>query len=605
VRSHKAPAGQNRDRAYWEPAGRIARIEGHIEEIGQDSSAEAKPLSRLDRAREVVRDWRAQGLLVLGCLALIVGMVTVGPFGRQSGAPANPPSPPQSSTAVASGAEPSATDELPSPSPSAGASYTMAPWTPWPVATETPWQTQEPEPEPSFSTGGWPIQLEISTVRDATPLSVVGPDGTWFVEGYPAFDKVGHARSGWTTPDGIHVVPDAFGADGTAYALVQPDEFDSDVDQVDLVYAFDSVGRIRSGWPAKVDVADDWQLVPGPGGKLWVLQSTVGTSVSVTILGPQGQKLASWSFAAPGSDCGQVLTADGTLYYGYGPAFEADDCAIRVFNATGTLLSKAPTRDWNGLELAPDGSVVAWGYDLQPYASRTVAQTRIAVIGTDGQAAAGWPITITGGASRPAFGADGTMYVTVLGMGTSPSTLLALDPSGAAKPGWPIQLPAGFGPMMDDAGDPLPPVPGDNGVVYAPAVDRQDMGFVEAFDASGALLPGWPYKLPQAFATFATDADGFGDLNPGPMFVRAPSGSGLLYLVLDDRIVALDADGQPASGWPYVLSGQYADSQWVLCLPAPDGGLIAVATTSGTDSEGYPTDGWVAFRFTPAGKLPH
>jgi hypothetical protein len=74
-------------------------------------------------------------------------------------------------------------------------------------------------------------------------------------------------------------------------------------------------------------------------------------------------------------------------------------------------------------------------------------ETRIAAVDQNGQPYAGWPITIEGAASEPAFGPDGTVYMTrevfASGSTTPADSVMALDAYGKPKPGWPISVPAG------------------------------------------------------------------------------------------------------------------------------------------------------------------
>jgi hypothetical protein len=600
VKSSKAPAGQNRDRAYWEPprAG-IARLEGHVEEISLDEQASAPPNRRSGRIRALLEDRRAQAGLLGLCVVLIVGLLTVGPLATASSAT---PSPSPADSAAASDGVPGALDttapasaEL---SPSIESPGAQPTWSPIAIWTWPPTPKPTPVSGPSYSTKGWPIELEDNGIYVSnTELS---PDGTLFVDGFPGFDRLGHARSGWLAADGSHVVPEVFGSDGTSYGIAYSDD-QNNLDAPDHLYAFDSSGKVRAGWP--VEIEGGATIDAGPSGIVYVFENDYAGLTTVTVYSPQAKKVAGWSFADEGGDCGEIIRPDGTLYFEYGPSGAGSDCAIRVFGPTGALLSPAPVRGWNGIEQAPDGSIVAWGYDLQPYAANTIAQTRVALIGTDGLPAAGWPVTIEGGASKPSFGADGTMYMTVLGLGTEPSRIVAIDPTGAPRAGWPVALPTGYGPMLDDENDPLPPVIGDNGTVYAAAVDRNLMGYVTAFDSTGATVPGWPYQLPQAFGPF-DDGSQAPPPNPGPVFVRGASGAGLLYVVLDDRVVALQADGTVAPGWPYVLPGGYADATWATVMGTPDGGLVAMAGVPPADPDVDASGLMVAFRWTSAGTAP-
>ena len=185
------------------------------------------------------------------------------------------------------------------------------------------------------------------------------------------------------------------------------------------------------------------------------------------------------------------------------------------------------------------------------------------------------------------------------------SKVVAFDEAGTIKAGWPVALPVGYGPFSGATGIPLAPAAGDDGTIYVAATHSDWSGFVLAFDPSGNPRPGWPYALPQALGDF--DGGGFrGEYpsNPGPMFVRSPSGGGVLYLALDGELVALGRDGQVASGWPYLLPGSdQGNAYWEAWQATPDGGLVATyRAANGYDSTGYE---YTMVRLTPAGGLAH
>jgi hypothetical protein len=612
------------------------QIEGHIEEIdlGESESdsgpapERGNPVRRLLGRAVASRRVRVMGALVsigaLGAAALIVPRAL--PAADES------PSPSPSDIALESpgeSADASASLSLESPTPSASptAAPTRGTWPAFP--TETAWDpgpqwTPEPQPQAQtspFPAKGWPVKLS-SYLGSYYENSLVGLDGTLYITGVTPIDSTGHARNGFAVlPSGNHPLPAAFGSDGTVYMV---DSWsDESGNGGNAIYVFGSNGKLLSGWPVQ-STSYDINVEPGPSGSVYVLEGVQQNQITVRILSAKGASQASWSFSTPGGNCGWEVGPDGTLFFAYKPSFSASDCAIRVFDAKGQLQSKSPARGWNGFRLDKDGTAVAWGYDYQPYSNTTVAQTRIAVIGADGQAAAGWPVTFEGTVSPPAFTSDGSIVVTQAGLGTSPSKIIALDRAGVTKTGWPVAMPTGYGPLADYA-----PVPGANGVIYVAAIDRDWMGYVLALDASGAAVPGWPYKLPQAFANFSSGYQGVGiqmlrrdpdpiggdvieasrysmpisGSNPGPLYAPVASGDGLLYLALDDSMVALSADGQVASGWPYALPSQ-GNASWIGVGTTPDGGLTVLARLANdpdAPDPGY--EAWVFYRLSATGKI--
>jgi hypothetical protein len=534
--------------------------------------------------------------LAVGCIAILAAAAL---FGTWTSAQPHPtphnPSPSVPAVAIASPSRTAAPSLSPAPTEQSPASppYVWVSTEP-PTPTEPPTTDEPTDPDYTYSTHGWP--MTISLFDDA----IVGPDGTTYVDGYPPFDATGHARIGWLQlPDGSYSEPMAFGSDGTPYVVID-DGQGGDI----TIWAFGSNGKPRAGWP--VTAPSGSEIEPGPSGGLYVISADASNG-RIILLGLDGKTRTTWpAISVPGTTCGFAVRADGSVFYAYSSTNTASDCSVHVFDATGRQLSKSPERGWDGISMAPDGTVVAWGYDMQPYSTSTVAQTRVAVMGTDGNPIAGWPVIFQGAASAPAFGPDGKLYFTILGLGTSPSTVVAIDRTGATIAGWPATLPRGYGPLLDGSSAPLPPVAGDNGTVYAEAVDAQWMGYVTAFDASGVVLPGWPYKLPQAFSDFSGGDTRIGPSSPGPLFVRPASGVGLLYLALDGRIVALGADGHLAPGWPQLMPADHADAYWVCLIAERDGGIVAIADAPGdpgavADSAAA-SDSFLVWRWSQAGK---
>jgi hypothetical protein len=582
VKHRKPPNGQNRDRNYWEPPRSALQLEGHIEEISVEEPPPVPPSTRGQVALSLARDRRVRAVAGVGAVVVLVAAVLVGPLAPSSADSSSSPAESPSEFADAGSSASIEATLRPSPTPRV---Y---------VPTPIPWTDDSTDPygEPTLLAEGWPVELTDSYMGQV----LVGPDSTVYVDEYDPIGPTGHLRTDWIRlPDGSYSSPVAFGSDGAAYvpAWPSPYEYDgsADYDTVPL-WSFDTKGKVRAGWP--VDIPADAEVLPGPSGTVYILSPA---DSAITILGPNGALRATWTASMPGAICGHVIRPDGTLFLAAAPSMSADDCTIRVFTAAGQETTRSSAAGWSGLALAGDGTIVAWGYDLQP-AGYSVAQTRIAIIGTDSLPLPGWPVTYEGTASGPAFGPDGTIYVTVLGLGTSPTRIAALDHGGVARPGWPVSLPAGYGAFQGAQ----PPVIGAGGTVHCAAVDRSGRGYVLGLDATGATVPGWPYQLPSALPSF-DDAQptmyGSSEIpNPSPMFVRGTTGSGLLYLVLEDRIVALNAEGKVAPGWPFVPQGNSV--VWSAALPAPDGGLIVVSMN--VDEEGY--GAMLLRRLTSAGKTP-
>jgi len=467
-----------------------------------------------------------------------------------------------------------------SSSPSASGSTAT---TPGPTATPT----AAPTPPPTLGTalspvnpGGWPIAIQTDFLSEVQ----VGPDGTLYVAGLMPVDATGHGRVGWLAlPDGSYVTPAVFGPDGSAFG-----ELDGQV------WAFDPDGKARTGWPLDV-AASGWAI--SPGGKLYLMQWPTEGVTDVTIMDDHAAPVSSWSVPKVlDYSCDYLIQPDGTFWLTYPVADPSwwGACEIHAFGTDGKELSTGAIEDrWSGMSTGSNGVVAAWYYDFDEDSQERPARTRVAILGRDGRPLAGWPVTLEGAASPPAYGSDGSLYFTLL---NSPANqVVALDEAGKVKPGWPVAL----------AGDPLtvaavgtePLIP-QSPIVGGSAVYVATQTEVDAFDGAGKMLDGWPYTLPAAWDdSRCTSSAETPVWNTGPVFGSDGSGSGRLYLGLDDRIVALTPGGAEATGWPY--SGGSDFVCWRQLEPAPDGGLVAVGYHR---IEGIPEH--LIVRLTPEGSYP-
>jgi hypothetical protein len=240
--------------------------------------------------------------------------------------------------------------------------------------------------------------------------------------------------------------------------------------------------------------------------------------------------------------------------------------------------------------------VVGWTYETGSGAATVT--TTIAVLGEDGSPEPGWPKMISGITSPPTFGEGGSLYV-VITRGAGSSALVArLEASESSS--W--TLPLGGEPLMGPSsatsggGIPEPPVVGGGMVFVAEDSD------VAAFDVAGIAAPGWPYRLPAGWSAAACGAgsatiaaEGIAPVVWSPNPAAAPGqGDGLLYLALEDRIVALTSAGAMAPGWPYASSAYRC---WSEPKAAPDGGVAMLGVQ-------VRAQGFTVLRLTIDGKLP-
>jgi hypothetical protein len=434
-----------------------------------------------------------------------------------------------------------------------------------------------PAPSP-VPPDGWPVTF------DGNAGPIVGPDGTVYTNGI-ALNSSGRLASGrvFALPGVSTGSPAAFGADGTIYVVGMTADLSKSV-----IGAFAPDGTLRTGWPV---TADGYvQLAMAPGGDLYVVSSTASTAES-RLLESNGSVRASWAVAGASDVVGQ----DGSLYaITFQP--NAPVGRIDVLRTDGSRAT-GKANDWQALGVAPSGTAYAWTWDLAAGSDTKVVTTRIAAIGPDGNPKPGWPVSIPGSASAPAFGADGSVYLT-LGASGSTSSVLALDANGHTKAGWPAKLPAGYTALSETGAWHAPdvaeaPTPAVDGTLYVAAESADGQALVTALDGTGRVKPGWPYRPLSSFISFSHAVGGYAT-ETAPLF--APSGSsGLLYLVLKDRIVALSDNGKVAPGWPKELTGETA---WVAM---PDGGIVVSVGWYDAGTNAHTT----ITRWTATGDIAH
>jgi hypothetical protein len=454
------------------------------------------------------------------------------------------------------------------------------------LATPTPTEAPTPEPWPTLPNQGWPVMAEGDTVE----VGPVGPDGTLYTSS-GALDKRGHLTKAWLKlPDGQYLVPDLFGPDGSVYGIAY-----LYAEQQYRLWAFGTDGQLRYDMPLGNEYGTTLAL--GPSNSLYVL--TLKTidygweQVEVTVLNGSGKAVGSWTeelVMHHGSERPFYVQPDGTVLE---LTTAQDACSWVTLAQDGTFLSKSTTTCWESTARSGSGVVVGVSYDrVERGGMVEITATHVAVFGADGTPVAGWPQTLSGVASLPAFDSTGALYFAVLNATTGESKVLAFDPAGQPLPGWPAtivgQALTGSSAPEDASGIPLPPVLG-NGVVFAAGE-----GSITAFDSAGAVLEGWPYALPAHWSDFWSGATStVSGWNPGPLYVPQAEGSGLLLLALQDRMVALDVHGQVAPGWPYTNADLWC---WRDLAAAPDGDIVGLADLSGGPD--------LILRWTAAGTFP-
>jgi hypothetical protein len=498
-----------------------------------------------------------------------------------------------------------------SPSPSDIASTSWAPATIVPQPSTTPSPTATPQP---LILNGWPITWDDTY----SVLPAVGPNGTTYLsigvsstEGSVSVDSLavdssGRALTGWQKPpNGKHVMAIEFASDGTMYVT----DHNADL-WVTTVSAYDPDGSPRPGWPT---TSLSW-FVFGPSNTLYGGLSGKGeVSGKLVILGSDGKTRAEIGDAADCALIGRAFTRpDGRLFMLCWTDVGQTEGTIVVYDSTG-LVSSASADTWSGMTVGAGGTVVAWRRETTTTGDRTVAKaTKLAVIGTNGKPAAGWPITLPGAVSEPVVGADGIIYASLAKAGSRSPQVLAIRPSGQTLAGWPYVFPAGSQPREDATGAPgdpsypVAPVVGRDGGVYVVADDSSHNESVLAVDRNAQLLSGWPAALPGRISTLGVGVctDWCGSYYEKPLLAISSSGSALLYVHVSDQIVALDESGRVAPGWPKKL-GSYTGfdvySGWTWWTVMPDGGLAAIEVLDSNEGASVSR----LWRWAPDGIVAH
>ena len=320
---------------------------------------------------------------------------------------------------------------------------------------------------------GWPFEVPPDFVcPEGDPCFsslAVGSDGTAYRTSWHhtqeqtqliAIDASGEGMPGWPVAlgaPGVWWSNVQLGFDGTLFVLGVPDSSESPA----RLLAFAPDGSLRAGWPVSVPDQSDYLLGPQGTVVVWSLIDLAGELCQqprrtvFTVLGADGRTLPGWPRGSKGYASSPVVDADGTVYYvsALGNVY-AHDRAGEVkagwpVAVPGASVWCGPTSPY----LAPDGTIYILAHD-------------VTALSPDGRRRPGWPYRPAGDLKlpcwpvgdtdgvpsphAPAFGPDGTVYLVVCHADTTGPRLeiIALDPQGQLKPGWPYRLPIDPASMM-------------------------------------------------------------------------------------------------------------------------------------------------------------
>ena len=450
---------------------------------------------------------------------------------------------------------------------------------------------------------GWSFRAAESP---GSPTPVRGPDGTTYVATMPygasgqgkvyALDPQGAVKTGWPfAPKGVI----AFGTptiapDGTIYVAGMT--FGS---SGSLLWAIDPSGQVKPGWPyeARAIVPSGQLLATADGGAVFVEALSSGAQQAVALTA-EGTVREGWPVSLPGgwtcNDGGTcaALGSDGT-WYGLVRNGGSADAEIIGIRPDGSAAPGWPVRitGGEGFVLTAGGAIYAWGYDtnglVPPKGITAIVRTRFLLLGSDGQAMPGWPVTLNGPAGVPTIAADGTLYTTTGAVGDA-EKIHALGPDGRERAGWPYTLPTGIAawPYAPSAGSPsraTSPSVGADGRIIVPIFrpDNSGQEGLLALTPAGEVGPSWPAWLP-AGASFSAvggyEAGGNGLLVPafggqdGTIYLAVASGSRA-------EILGFDTAGRLRPGWPRAVGDTPTRPVGLVLVPGI--GLLVTAQTDG------------------------
>ncbi|MGC8635273.1 MAG: hypothetical protein ACP5VP_11570 [Candidatus Limnocylindrales bacterium] len=360
-----------------------------------------------------------------------------------------------------------------------------------------------------------------------------------------------------------------------------------------------------------------------PDGTVYVATGGYGHGpAALNALDPSGHPEPGWPFAPSGvlSFGAPQLADDGTVYVqGTLPGGSSGYGAVWALDPQGRVKDGWPyPRIGSGLSVtslvvAGDGTAYV---STAHYPTQSVSDQQLVALDPSGHVRPGWPVAFgsIGGCQPapcspiwPTLGSDGAWYALVAAPGSGPegTTLVALRPDGTEKPGWPVRDVANF-------------ALGPDGLVYAwsaetsgvtpsnnpPHITRTTF---RVLNADGTTRAGWPVTI------------------EGPASAPAIGPDGTLYTTTGDglggpeRIVAFGLDGLMRSRWPYAVpSGidawrHYDGEGGAPSLEAPfvgSDGTVYLAVTRGAHAEesgllavgsdGVGIDGWPVW--LPAGQ---
>jgi hypothetical protein len=375
-----------------------------------------------------------------------------------------------------------------------------------------------------------------------------------------------------------------------------------------LLALLDSSGRPRAGWPVALAGATSCgQLLAVEDGSVRVLcgldnpHGAPHAPTQAFAFDSTGRSLAGWpmdikpSPSAEGSDwnaSGRVIGDELRLFTGVvDTATENSIFAATLATVAGDGVLTAGTQVPMGSSccvhlfgIGPDGI----GYDVAPGTASYDGPDEPSLISALDASGlrAGWPVSIDGVASGPAFGPGGRI---VLSVGSTPrqsTRILVFDRDGKAASARSAELPmATVDKNTGDTGGcsvgmPEAPVVALDGTIF---VYSEIDSAIQALDPSLGTMTGWPFEPATSLVRARPGLESEHEAGYCPASVVPAVGpDGTLYLSVEARalsvggsIIAVGKDGRVRAGWPVEL--KRAGAEFWSVVVGSDGTVYALA----------------------------
>lgn len=356
-------------------------------------------------------------------------------------------------------------------------------------------------------------------------------------------------------------------------------------------------GQPRPGWPVALAGATSCeQLLPVEDGSVRVvctLENTEGnmfSPVGALAFDSQGRLLTGWPVDLEGYNFrGRVGGEELTLFAGsqLGDVVEGGQPSqaggLVTVAADGTIRSGARVTMFAACckwAVGPDGIAygIASGEGLTEGSDEV---SRLTAVDFSGERA-GWPVSFLGTPSGPAFGPGGRIVLTVASLVRGTTRVLVFDGDGKAAAASSAELPIATAEYPTTGGcsadNPQWPLVAQEGTTYV--FSELDTAVV-AFDPSLQVMTGWPYR-PAAPLVRRDSRYIKEDAFCPSLGVPAVGPESILYMPLQARdatvggsIVAVGPDGRVRSGWPVELQGP--GSEFWSVVVGSDGTAYALA----------------------------